>query len=350
MERLKVKNKMKNKNIYIANIIKSAIFVLTLILIFFHNTGITKIMIIPFITCGTFSIGKNFCFLINKNNFANLFSKLFVISFLTFWFGFLTLWSYLVIKESNYFTLIFTIPFWIAGIYIIRKFLFEKGEKSTPKQKESKLDFKIIISSFLVLSVLAIGIFCLFFGIRDTYKLNQKTKGYLTTEGYFKDYSIYNTDKGKITYKLIYTYKVGGKEYMITTDYGIESNSLPEINGKREIKYNPNNPSEAILSGPNRSNFLIYFGAFFTLGGSVFVLGALSIKGVFDKFKIDVMGTYIGIVFIIVGIGVILFQNGTVSSLFGTIKSLGIWILIPLLLIIAGTWLTVKSLFLKNKR
>lgn len=337
------------KNIYIGNIIKNTIIVLSLILIFFYNSGIAKMMIIPFITCGLFSIGKNLCLLINKKKYANIFSKLFVISFLAFWFGFLIFWSYLVIRENNYFVLLFTIPFWIAGVYIIRKFLFNVNRETIPKQKKLKFNFKIIVSCFLVVSVLLIGTFCLFFGIRDTYKLNEKTKGYLTTEGYFKDYSIYTIDKDETTYKLIYIYKVDEKEYTITTDYGIETKFLPEINSKREIKYDPNNPSEAILSGTNRNNFLIYFGAFFTLGGSVFVLAALYIKGVFDKLKIDIMGIYVGIVCIIIGIGIILFQNGTTSYLLGTIKSLGIWILIPVLLIVSGIWLTIKSLFLKNK-
>ncbi len=231
---------------------------------------------------------------------------------------------------------------------MVRKFLFRVNSKSATKQKESRFDFQIVVSSFLVLSVLLIGIVCLFFGIRDTYKLNEKTKGYLITDAYFKDYSIYDVGKDETTYKLIYIYDVNGKEYTISTDYGIGSEFIPEINSKREIRYNLNNPTEAVLSGTNRSNFLIYFGAFFTLGGSVFVLAALHIKGVFDKFKINIMGTYIGTVCVIIGIGIIFFQNGMTLSLLDTIKSLGIWILIPILFIVSGIYLTIKSLFFES--
>ena len=229
-----------------------------------------RIIIIPFLLCFLFLIGKNICLLIGKEKFATIFGKLFRISFLTFWFGFLIFWNIYFIKEKNYFPLVFTIPFWIAGIYIMRKFLSGVNSKKEPKQIKSRFNFQIVVSSFLVLSVLVIGIVCLFFGIRDTYNLN-------------------------------------------------------------------------------KSNFLIYFGAFFTLGGSVFVLAALYIKGVFDNVKINIMGTYIGAVCIIIGIGIILFQNGTTSSFLDTIKSLGIWILIPISFVASGIYLTIKSLFFERK-
>lgn len=172
--------------------------------------------------------------------------------------------------------LAFTIPFWIAGIYIVRKFLFGKNLEEETKKKELKLNFSIIISSFLVLLVLIIGSTCLYFGIKDTYKLNKTTKEYMTTNGYFKDYEIYNTSKDGTTYKLLYAYEIDEKEYTISTDYGV--GYIPEKNSIREIKYNPDNPSEAILVGTNSSNFLIFFGASFTLGGTVFVLADKTFK------------------------------------------------------------------------
>ena len=48
---------------------------------------------------------------------------------------------------------------------------------------------------------------------------------------------------------------------------------------------------------------IIFMGAFFMLGALAFVLGVLTIKGCFDKCKIDILGLYFGIVFIIIGIG-----------------------------------------------
>ena len=89
----------------------------------------------------------------------------------------------------------------------------------------------------------------MFFGIRDTYNLKNKTKNYITTTGYFNNYDVFDADEDGITYKLTYIYKVDGKEYSITTDYG--TNYIPDENSSREIKYNPNNPKEAVITGTN---------------------------------------------------------------------------------------------------
>lgn len=207
---------------------------------------------------------------------------------------------------------------------------------------------EIIISCFLVFAVLVSGFLCLFIGIKDTYKFNQKTKNYVITEGYFKDYTVHSIDKEGTTYKLIYEYEVDGKKYMVSTDYGVEK--IPSLNSMRKVKYDPNNYEKAVLVGTNRNNGLIYFGAFFILGGMVFVLIFLQIKGVFDKIKIDVIGTYMGVTFTIIGIGIILFQNGTTSSFIETVKMMGFWIFIPLMFIIVGILLTIKSLFLQKSK
>lgn len=111
--------------------------------------------------------------------------------------------------------------------------------------KIKKMDFRMVISFLLVCSVLIIGIVCLWFGIKDTYKLNKITREYSTTNGYFKDYEIYNKSRDGITYRLFYTYEIEEKEYTIATDYGV--GMIPEKNSIREVKYNPDNPSEAIL-------------------------------------------------------------------------------------------------------
>ena len=337
---------MRNRGAYIYKLIYTTSIVLFLFSLFIRTIDFkTKIILIPFIICGFASIGKNICLMLDKKKYVNIFSKMFIISFLIFWFGFLIFWGYLCIKGKNYLTILFEIPFLIAGIYMVRKFLFGIKPKDGSNNKKSRFDFKVIVSSFLVLSVLIIGLSCLFFGIRDTYRSNKITREYVTTEGYFTDYKIYNTSKKDgTTYKPIYTYKVDEKEYTVATDYGV--GYIPETNSTRKVKYNPNNHSEAVLVGTSGNNFLIYFGAFFTLGGSVFVLAALYIKGVFDKVKIDVMGTYVGFIILIVGIGIILFQNQTTSSLIKTIKSMGFWFIIPSLFIIVGVFQIIKCLFL----
>lgn len=337
------------KGIYINQIIRDLIAITILFWLFSNNNGLMKFIIMPFIICLLLSIGKSICLIIGKDKYkyANIFNKLYALVFLLFASCFLIFWSYTIIKNNNYLTLLFTIPFWLMEIHFIRKYFFKKSQKDLSNKRKSKFNLKIIFSCLLVLAVLASGFLCLFIGIKDTYNFNQKTKDYVTTD--FKDYNIYNIDEEGTTYKLIYEYEVDGKKYMVSTDYGVEK--IPAVNSVRKVKYDPNNYEKAVLVGTNRNNGLIYFGAFFVLGGMVFVLIFLQIKGVFDKIKIDVIGTYIGVIFTIIGIGIILLQNGMTSSFIETVKTMGFWILIPFMFIIVGIFQTIKCLLLpKLKR
>lgn len=66
-------------------------------------------------------IEKNSTKLIKTNNLSN---KIYVIGFLTFWFGFLIFFDYLSIKnwnENGRQLFFFSLVFWIAGIYVIFK-------------------------------------------------------------------------------------------------------------------------------------------------------------------------------------------------------------------------------------
>lgn len=304
----------------------------------------TRIIVIPFLLFGISFFIKNVCILLNKNKLAKMFSKLNVIAFLIYLFGFTTFWCFISFKNGAYLQTIFSIPFWILGIFIIkRRFLYKKAKTNDAKKRiKTNIDFRILISAFLVLVVFLTGIVMLFFGIKDTYQLKIKTKNYIITSGYYSDYDIFKSDEDWTVYKLTYTYEVNEKEYSITTDYG--TNYIPEENSTREIKYDPNNPEEAIITGTNSKNGLIYFGAFFTLGSLTLIIAALSVLGYFDKFKIDVLGTYVGLLFFIIGIGIILFQTGTTTSLIETIKSFGLLISIPIMFIVVGIIQVIKSL------
>ena len=86
---------------------------------------------------------------------------------------------------------------------------------------------------------------------------------------------------------------------------------------------------------------LAFMGAFFLGGGGAFVLGMLSLRGVFDKAKVDVMGLYMGIV-----IG--LFGIGFGVMLLTASESAGFWILVPLLMTVAGLLQVIKCV--KNRK
>ena len=125
-------------------------------------------------------------------------------------------------------------------------------------------------------------------------------------------------------------------------NYG--TNYIPDENSLREVKYNPNNPEQAILVGSNSKNGLIYAGTFFTFGALTFVIVGLSILGVFDKIKIDIVRTYIGCLFTIIGIGIVLLQNGTTMSFIETLKNMKLWILIPIMFVVVGIHQLIQGL------
>ena len=280
------------KTIFTTNIIKAIFVFLLLLFVFTKNEQLgIRMMIVSFLLLTVCYMAENICKLSNKPHGAKVFHKLFVIIFLLFGVGFLIVWSYAWIKEKQYLPILFTIPFWLFGIHIFRKSLLGIKPNSNKTKIKLKYDFRIVGSGFLVICVLLSGAICLIIGIRDTYQTNKNTKDYLTATAYFKDYEIYDSyeeeEHGRTethtTYRSRYVYHIDGKEYTIETDYG--SGSIPDINSSRQIKFNPDNPGEAVFKGTNRNSILIFFGAFFLLGGMVFVLTFLYMIGVFDKRK-----------------------------------------------------------------
>ena len=86
---------------------------------------------------------------------------------------------------------------------------------------------------------------------------------------------------------------------------------------------------------------LAFMGMFFLCGGGAFVMGTLTVRGVFDKAKVDVMGLYVGVVFVFIGIGfAVMLCTMTAGA--------GAWILIPLLMTAAGVLQIIKCL--KNRK
>ena len=93
---------------------------------------------------------------------------------------------------------------------------------------------------------------------------------------------------------------------------------------------------------------LILGGVIFTFGSFAFVLAALTIKGCFDKVKIDVLGLYAGIAIAVIGIGFILLKFRESYSLVEIVRSFGLWIIIPILMIAVGVYQVIKCI--RNKK
>lgn len=97
-----------------------------------------------------------------------------------------------------------------------------------------------------------------------------------------------------------------------------------------------------LILGVHRSQLaLVFMGVFFLCGGGAFVLGALTIRGTFDKAKLNVLGLYVGIIFALLGVGFTVMLC-TLS------ESTGFWIVIPILMTAAGILQIIKCL--KNKK
>lgn len=336
---------MKYKGAYVGQLIVSILITSLLVSLFLKTNS--KIVFIPFLICSSVLVLRNIFLLLEKPKYVQLLNFLFMGSFILFCFGFLFYWCYFNYLYSQYMLILFSIPFWYVSIRVFNRHILKGKLIHISVKSNYKFNLKKIIGVLLVVACLASGIIMCVFGISGTYRLNEKTKDYIITQGYFSNYNIYQSDKDGTTYQLTYVYQVAEQEYTITTDYGTQF--IPEHNSVREIKYNQFNPYEAILVGAKNQNSLIYMGSFFLMVSIIFILGALSRFGYLDKFKIDILGVSIGLVFFIVGVGIILFQTGQTMNLFETYNSLGLWVLIPLMFIGVGLFQLVKSLGFKQK-
>lgn len=202
--------------------------------------------------------------------------------------------------------------------------------------------------TFLVGLCLLCGILLLIFGIKNTSDLKKETENYAVTEGYLSDYELResgSTTDRSYSYYLTYSYVVDGREYTVTTDYG--SGSVPEMGSTKEIKYNPQNPEEAVIAGMNGSIIMIFMGVMFILIPGVFIMGFLTNAGVFEKCPIRVFDLFIGLVPIVIGLGAFyLMADG--FSFKAAFAAGGPFALIPILLIAAGVFIIAKNVFPKK--
>lgn len=209
-----------------------------------------KIIFVPFLICGLSLAGKSLMQLTGNNKWAAVFHKLFVIGFLLFWFGFLSVAAYICIRDKCYGMLLFTLPFWVVGFFITKNKLLGIKGKQGKKATVSPFRFAFVVSTILVSVAILAGVFLLILGIQ------RKETG------------------------------------------------------------------------------LLFAGFFFVLGALTFVLGWLTINGRFEKCKVDVLGLYMGL--LVVGFGVVI--------LVWKFEALGLWMLVPALMVIAGVLQIVKCL------
>jgi ABC-type multidrug transport system fused ATPase/permease subunit len=116
---------------------------------------------------------------------------------------------------------------------------------------------------FILLFFMLMGIAMLFQGIKLTYQEKQKTSDYVSIQGLYIGSKVYSSDDDGKTYSSTYIYNVNDISYTITTDYG--NQTIPEEGSKITIKYNPSNPSEAVIPGFSSKTVIIILGITFIL-------------------------------------------------------------------------------------
>ena len=243
------------------DLIKS--IVLTALLIYFMSKSKSQnVIFLPFLFCSIAMLGKSIGLILGKERVAAFFDKVFKGSFLLFWFGFLLVAGYIGIRDQRYGMLLFSLPFWGIGLYLVKTKLL--GNK-TKRQDGSSLNFAMVISGGLVTIAVLSGLAMLIWGF---------------------------------------------------------------------VKFNL---------------MITFAGAFFTFVGGVFVIAGLTAAGCFANAKVDVLGLYMGIVLILVGVGAPAVKYAETLSLMNTVHEFGAWMLVPVLLIAAGILQVIRGVKKKMK-
>ncbi len=212
---------------------------------------------------------------------------------------------------------------------------------------------KLVAILALPIICIAVGIYllCLAFGGMENQQL--QSEGYLVTEGYYESADLhseaeYDPVKNKhtsATYYLTYRYEVEGDVYRITTDYA--TGVLPKEGSTREIRYDPQDPSRAIISGAGRNSGLLLGGIMFTVIPLIIIFGALFYFGIL-KNGAQLLEFFMGTVMAVIGYGAIYgMSNG--FSIIRAFKNVGIICVIPCLMILAGVYQMLRILFRKKE-
>lgn len=84
-----------------------------------------RVMLTPFIICALAIVFDGISTLRGRKTSID-YNKIYIIAFLIFWFGFLVFWGYTAINDNNKEMLYVSIPFWLAGFFMIYTKLIKK--------------------------------------------------------------------------------------------------------------------------------------------------------------------------------------------------------------------------------
>lgn len=131
------------------------------VLLYLMSKPSPKIVLLPFLICALAMAAKSVSQILGKDKWTMVFHRIFVAGFLLFWFGFLAAAAYVSVRDKQYSLLVFAVPFWLVGGFVIRNKLLRKKSK----KEVSPFRFANAVSSVLVSLVLLAGILLLILGI-----------------------------------------------------------------------------------------------------------------------------------------------------------------------------------------
>lgn len=209
---------------------------------------------------------------------------------------------------------------------------------------------KKAIIAFKLLSVLAIiiSIPLLYKGVSGVMRNHNAKESYVSTEATVSSYQEVQGRGSKrhcTYYSLTYAYTVEGEVYYITDDLLIRT--LPPAGYSREVRYDPMHPENALLISKSGTSAGLLAGIMFLLIPAVMLFGWLIIT---DRLHIKAQNIFdvcVGLVMIVIGFATIYGMTGRLSIITAFEKHSFI-IIIPLLMIIAGIYQTIKSMLTRR--
>jgi len=119
-----------NSYVFLMKSIKvmGALIVTIILTILFINTkdAISRLIFLPFFLCGLAMLGNTIASVTDNQSLEKIFYKIYLAIFLTFWFSILTFGCITYIKNNEFGMILFTIPFWAVGIFVIYMFFIKK--------------------------------------------------------------------------------------------------------------------------------------------------------------------------------------------------------------------------------
>lgn len=211
------------------------------------------------------------------------------------------------------------------------------------KETEGKKWIKII---FII--VLWGGIVTVLFSVIDIIKDRYETKGYKSIEGIVTGMKVKSNDVGigiadisrnHKGWEVEVAYEIDGEKYTVVSRF--LEDKRPELGSTRVVKYNPDNPQEAVIKGKK-----YYVG--FAIGG-FFILIALVCMSVFGNLweNTSISGIFVGLVFVSGG-SLFIYDVGNdvnTHNVWKLFKMNPVFILLLLLFVVIGLIIMAASIF-----